>query len=435
MDHHQAKGRKALVLGVLAAVSLTTICSTKEATTLESGPGLKRLAGATRYETSVNISKELNALGLVSDTVVIARGDLYADALFGGPLAAKSKSPILLTPTASLREETKAEIQRRKPSRAVILGGTGAVSATVESQLKSLGVATVERIAGADRYAGSALTSEKVVAGGTADTAIIASGLNFPDALSASSVAAQKGWPILLVKTDLIPSPIQQFIARHREIKNFIIIGGPAVVSDQVKTQLQSYGTVTRIGGANRYEVSVHVAKHFKLPVDSLIFANGQDFPDALSGGPLAGCTGSPIILTKPAVLPPEASSYLREIKETKGEFYKGYILGGTGSVSAEVERMISSFTTYPPKKELRAFWVDMFRNGAKTPAQVDQLLLDVKKAKANAIFLQVRRRGDAFYNNSLEPRTEDPDMIRCKISFRKPMLPTRASRYMPGLP
>ncbi|MBA4495348.1 family 10 glycosylhydrolase [Paenactinomyces guangxiensis] len=58
---------------------------------------------------------------------------------------------------------------------------------------------------------------------------------------------------------------------------------------------------------------------------------------------------------------------------------------------------------------ELRAFWVDMFHNGAKTPAQVDQLLQDVKRSNANAIFVQVRRRGDAYYNNSLEPRTEDP--------------------------
>lgn len=60
---------------------------------------------------------------------------------------------------------------------------------------------------------------------------------------------------------------------------------------------------------------------------------------------------------------------------------------------------------------ELRAFWVDQFHNGAKTPAQVDQLLNDVKKANANAIFVQVRRRGDAYYNHSLEPRTEDPNV------------------------
>lgn len=62
-----------------------------------------------------------------------------------------------------------------------------------------------------------------------------------------------------------------------------------------------------------------------------------------------------------------------------------------------------------PAIEEYRGFWVDQFHAGAKTPDQVDQLLADAKTAKANAIFLQVRRRGDAYYNHSMEPRTEDP--------------------------
>jgi uncharacterized lipoprotein YddW (UPF0748 family) len=62
-----------------------------------------------------------------------------------------------------------------------------------------------------------------------------------------------------------------------------------------------------------------------------------------------------------------------------------------------------------PPETEYRAFWVDMFHDGAKTPQQVDQLIQDVLESNANTIFLQVRRRGDAFYLNSIEPKTEDP--------------------------
>lgn len=61
------------------------------------------------------------------------------------------------------------------------------------------------------------------------------------------------------------------------------------------------------------------------------------------------------------------------------------------------------------PKKEYRAMWVDMFHDGAKTPAQVDQLIKNAQTGNINTIFLQVRRRGDAFYLNSLEPKTEDP--------------------------
>ncbi len=59
--------------------------------------------------------------------------------------------------------------------------------------------------------------------------------------------------------------------------------------------------------------------------------------------------------------------------------------------------------------QEFRAFWVDAFHDGIKTPEQVDQLLADVKRANANAVIAQVRRRGDAYFNKALEPRTEDP--------------------------
>jgi uncharacterized lipoprotein YddW (UPF0748 family) len=60
-------------------------------------------------------------------------------------------------------------------------------------------------------------------------------------------------------------------------------------------------------------------------------------------------------------------------------------------------------------EEAFRAFWVDAFHDGIKTPQQVDQLLSDVRRANANAVIVQVRRRGDAYFNRALEPRTEDP--------------------------
>jgi uncharacterized lipoprotein YddW (UPF0748 family) len=79
-----------------------------------------------------------------------------------------------------------------------------------------------------------------------------------------------------------------------------------------------------------------------------------------------------------------------------------------------------ATYTTQKPKltitysvpaqePEYRALWVDMFHDGAKTPTQVDQLIKDAQTSNINTIFLQVRRRGDAFYSNSIEPKTEDP--------------------------
>jgi uncharacterized lipoprotein YddW (UPF0748 family) len=62
-------------------------------------------------------------------------------------------------------------------------------------------------------------------------------------------------------------------------------------------------------------------------------------------------------------------------------------------------------------RPEIRAIWADAFHDGFKTPDQVDQLVDDCLKANLNTIIVQVRRRGDAFYNKSIEPRTEDPGL------------------------
>ncbi len=58
---------------------------------------------------------------------------------------------------------------------------------------------------------------------------------------------------------------------------------------------------------------------------------------------------------------------------------------------------------------ELRGFWVDIINSGLKNQAQIDQLIADAHAANANALFVQVRRRGESFYNDSLEPRDSDP--------------------------
>ena len=62
------------------------------------------------------------------------------------------------------------------------------------------------------------------------------------------------------------------------------------------------------------------------------------------------------------------------------------------------------------PAQQYRAFWADAFHRGFKSPAQVDQMIEDVVKAKGNAIFPQMRRRGDVYFLNSLEPPAEDSD-------------------------
>jgi putative cell wall-binding protein len=309
-------------------------------------PGVKRIGGKDRYEVSTGISKELESQGSYSDTIIITRGDLYTDALSGGPLAALEGAPVLLTGTNSLPNTTLYEIIRRSPDRAIILGGTGSVSMNVENQLRSNGIETIQRIGGKDRYAVSAAVAEQIA--DFSDAAIIASGLNFPDALSASGMAGFAGMPILLVGTNTVPDSIQTFIKNHPDIKNFIIVGGPATVSDQVNTkikQLRSGAVVERIGGLNRYQVSINAANYgienYGMDLSTLVFARGDVFADALSGSPLASFMGAPILLTTSAKLEGNISNYLQQ-NQGKTDFM--YILGGTGSITPTTEQQLLNF-------------------------------------------------------------------------------------------
>ena len=57
---------------------------------------------------------------------------------------------------------------------------------------------------------------------------------------------------------------------------------------------------------------------------------------------------------------------------------------------------------------QLRALWVDAFNSGIKSAAQASQLVADAKRGGYNALIVQVRRRGDAYYTSDVEPRTQD---------------------------
>jgi uncharacterized lipoprotein YddW (UPF0748 family) len=62
-----------------------------------------------------------------------------------------------------------------------------------------------------------------------------------------------------------------------------------------------------------------------------------------------------------------------------------------------------------PGENQIRALWVDAFHDGIKSVAQIDRLIADALFAGINTLIVQVRRRGDAYYNRTDEPRTDDP--------------------------
>lgn len=97
----------------------------------------KRLSGNNRYKTAVAISQNG---WKTSESVVLARGDDYADALCAGPLAKKYGAPILLTEKEKLNAGTLAELKRLGVKNVFIVGGYGAISSNVESALTAAGM-------------------------------------------------------------------------------------------------------------------------------------------------------------------------------------------------------------------------------------------------------------------------------------------------------
>ena len=294
-------------------------------------PVNKRLSGDNRYTTSVAISKESYD---TADTVVLATGENWPDALGAGVLAYQSHGPLLLTTSNILNTDTKNEIIRLNATKIYLVGGTGAISSTVENTLKSMGL-TVERIAGVNRYETSARIAKKIqeIMPTAIDTAFIASGENFPDALSASPIAANMGYPILLTQSGTLPVSINNMIS-ELGISNTIVVGGTSVISDTIRFSLPSS---IRLAGINRYETAIAINEwaltNTSIKATNIAIANGNNFPDALSGGPLMA-DKSGILLLVPY---DKNVTFVNFYNKYKSEIQNTYILGGSASVSPDL--------------------------------------------------------------------------------------------------
>ncbi|WP_136708524.1 cell wall-binding repeat-containing protein [Agromyces sp. H66] len=297
-----------------------------------------RIAGSDRYATSVAVSKTQFAPGV--DTVFVANGMDFPDALSGAGIAALRDGPLLLTPSAGLPQTVIDEIKRLEPRSAIIFGGTGVVGPKVEAQLRELTGSYVSRFSGADRYATSAAIARMEFGSHNPSVVYIANGSTFPDALSGAPLAGQDPGPLLLSTATWIPDVIAAELDRLNPGR-IVILGGTGAISDDVARQLQTYttGGVTRLAGADRYATSVAISKaNFDGDISVAYIANGTNFPDALSGAPVAAIQGGPVLLTPAGSLP---STVVEELQRLRPD--RIVILGGPGAVSSAVETQLAS--------------------------------------------------------------------------------------------
>lgn len=288
---------------------------------------LYRLKGSNRYLTGIAIADEVKeVLGVEQfQTVIVAFGEKFPDALTGSYLASKFDAPILLT-DKSVDADVISYISSNVTSggKVYILGGTAAVTQSFEDSVRAKGY-DVERLKGKNRYE----TNLEILkeAGVDSNTEIlIATGSNYADSLSASAT----GLPMLLVDKELTAEQVEFLEGTS---KRFAILGGTAAVSEDIENALKEMGEVTRVKGKNRYETSVVIAQRYFNAPAAAVLAYGEAFPDGLCGGPLAVAVGAPLILANNNALA-AADGYVEGISY-------GYVTGGTGRLTDDTVRKI----------------------------------------------------------------------------------------------
>ena len=294
-----------------------------------------RYAGADRYATAAAVSAASFAPG--TGVAYVATGTNFPDALAAGAAAVRAGGPVLLVTSNGLPAATAAELARLRPAVIKVAGGPGAVSDGVLQALRPYATSgVVERLFGANRYATAAQISANAFPRGV-PVAFIATGTNFPDALSGVAAAGASGGPVLLTTPTSIPADTAAELARLAPGR-IVVLGGSGVVSDAVAAQLAAYatsGAVSRLAGADRYATSAAVSATFGS-ASTVYIATGRNFPDALGGGPVAGRAPGPLLLVPGTSVPPSVAAELRRLDPSSV-----VILGGTGVVTAGVASQI----------------------------------------------------------------------------------------------
>ena len=210
-----------------------------------------------------------------------------------------------------LLPEVEQELRRLKVEEIIIVGGPGVISDDVLNTLNAMNIKCT-RIYGANRYE----TSIKVAQQLDKSTEIaVATGENFPDAISISSIAAQKGMPILLTGKNNLPNSVAEYL-KNNTIETTYVIGGNDVVSD---VGASNFPNVERLQGHDRYDTNVAVLNRFSQELDfkSIYATTGNNYPDALAASALAYKFKSPVCLVSNGSIDKLKDSIASKLQDT----------------------------------------------------------------------------------------------------------------------
>ncbi len=287
-----------------------------------------KIAGETRYDTSVSISQKV--FPSKSEKVYLVSGEKFPDALSSAALAGKGDGPILLINDKNI-DKILSEIDRLDAKEIVFVGGSSISVANKEKVEKFAkeNSSVVSAFVGEDRYETAVKVAEQTISKyGNKGKVIIADGRNYPDSVSIAPYAAKEGIPVILVNGNKVPDDVKSFLNKYK-ISNAIIVGGDKAVGKDVEKLFKS---VDRVAGDDRYDTSKKIAEKFFDDSDTIFMASGEDFADSISVSYYAGMEKAPVLLTKSNSLDDSTREYLNSNKN------KDYIIvGGDKAINPDL--------------------------------------------------------------------------------------------------
>lgn len=299
---------------------------------------VSRISGKDRYETCAEISKKSFEK---SDIAVITSGENYPDALSSGAFATKYKAPLLLVRKNQIPHSISNELKRLGVKEIKLIGGDSSISKSLFNLLAKN--YKIERISGANRFETSLKTARSInMIKGKSDGNIFVNGNNFSDALVATSLATKLNKNIILTDGKSLP-PMYENILGKPEIKNNLIIGGKESINiPNIKAE--------QIGGKNRFDTSLKIAKKYFTDIKKTILASGDIYIDSLSASNLAGKENIPILLNDGNQLRKDVKEYIENNKVSNV-----FLVGGTTtlpeSITKSVLQIINNKSDTPKSK------------------------------------------------------------------------------------
>lgn len=284
-----------------------------------------RIGGSNKYETAAGVSELYPA-----DQAVVFIARSLTGAIVASARAGSRDAPVLLVRQKSIPSATTSALTRLNPERIVIVGGTGAVAASLETTLGSYARSGVSRLGGSTPADVSASVAGAYVAGKT--RVYITSDDALSRALPAAALAARRNTPLLLTPSSSLAASVAEQLQRIAP-DEIVIIGGQQTISGAVANQLAQYSpTVTRIAGGDPYTAGARIAAEFPRSVDRSYLVSATWLVSGVAGVALAGKDGAPVLVTSANGLPDPIRKRLSWLHEDRG-----WVVGGKNALASIV--------------------------------------------------------------------------------------------------